>query len=86
MQRQELGYDAEHNLIINAPMVVDSTINSRIEVFKTQLQHNPNIHAITMTSGHSRKADDSNQHGQKSRGGESPGKRLLSHGISIRIS
>ena len=50
MQQQELGYDAEHSLVVNAPMVVDSTINSRIEVFKANLRRNPDIHAITMTS------------------------------------
>ena len=49
MQNQDLGYDAEHNLVVNAPMVVDSTISGKIEAFKNELLRNPKINAITVT-------------------------------------
>jgi len=46
MQNQELGFDVKHNLIVNAPMVVDSTINTKLELFKDELLRNPNINVI----------------------------------------
>ena len=49
MQNQDLGYDAEHNLIVNAPMVIDSTISNKMEVFKNELLRNSKIKAITVT-------------------------------------
>ncbi|MEO1011254.1 MAG: ABC transporter permease [Bacteroidota bacterium] len=49
MQDQDLGYDVEHNLVINAPMVVDSTIADKMEVFKDELRRNPKINFVTLT-------------------------------------
>ncbi len=50
MKNQELGYDSEHNFIVNAPMVVDSTITDKMEVFKTELKRNPKINYVTATN------------------------------------
>jgi putative ABC transport system permease protein len=47
MKNQELGYDSEHNFIENAPMVVDSTITDKMEVFKNELKRNPKINSVT---------------------------------------
>ena len=47
MQNQDLGFDAKHNLIVNAPMVIDSTINQKLEVFKAELLRNPNINVVS---------------------------------------
>ncbi len=49
MQDQELGYDVEHNLVINAPTVIDSTIGRKMETFKGELLRDPKINAITVT-------------------------------------
>lgn len=49
MQNQDLGFDAEHSLVINAPMVIDSTINTKMEVFKSELLRNPNVNVVTGT-------------------------------------
>ncbi len=50
MRNQELGYDIEHNLIVNAPMVVDSTIVSKIKVFKEKLMSNPKVNSVSVTT------------------------------------
>ncbi|MEQ6122108.1 ABC transporter permease [Reichenbachiella sp. MALMAid0571] len=50
MQNQELGYDVEHNLVVNAPMVVDSTINNTMKVFKDKLMNNPKVNSVTLTN------------------------------------
>lgn len=50
MQNQELGYDVEHNLVINAPTVIDSTINTKMEAFKTELLRNPKVNAVTKSN------------------------------------
>lgn len=50
MRNQDLGYDAEHNLVIHAPVVVvDSTITNEMEFFKQELLRDPKINAVTMT-------------------------------------
>ena len=49
MQNQDLGFDSKHNLIINAPMVVDSTVNDKMEVFKAELLRNPNVNVVAAT-------------------------------------
>ena len=49
MRNQDLGFDSKHKLIVNAPMVVDSTINKKLEVFKAELLRNPNINVVTAT-------------------------------------
>lgn len=50
MQNQDLGYDTKHNLVLDAPMVVDSTIQSKMEVFKSELQRKPGVHAVSMSN------------------------------------
>lgn len=50
MQNQEVGYDKEHTVVINAPMVVDSTINNQLSVFKDELIRYQEIHNISMTN------------------------------------
>lgn len=50
MQNQDLGFDSKHNLIINAPMVVDSTVNDKMEVFKAELLRNPNVNVVAATA------------------------------------
>lgn len=47
MRQQELGFDVDHNLIINSPKVIDSTINNKLEVFKNELQNNSKINSIS---------------------------------------
>lgn len=50
MQNQDLGFDSKHNLIVNAPMVIDSTINKKLEVFKAELLRNPKINVVAATA------------------------------------
>ncbi len=50
MKNKELGYDAQHSLIVNAPQVVDSIITSKIEVFKNKLLRIPTINMATVTN------------------------------------
>ena len=50
MQNQELGYDSEHNLIINAPTVIDSTITHKMEAFKTELLRNSKVNAVAASN------------------------------------
>ncbi len=49
MQSQELGYDIEHNLIVNTPTIVDSTIADKMMAFKHEVLQNPKINSITAT-------------------------------------
>lgn len=50
MQNQELGYDVEHNLVVTAPTVIDSTNANKIEVFKDELKENPKVNAVTVSN------------------------------------
>lgn len=50
MQEQDLGYDADQSLIVNAPRAVDSTFVSTMRVFKTELLRDPNVNSVTMTT------------------------------------
>ena len=50
MRNQELGYDIKHNLIVNAPMVIDSTIVSKMKVFKERLMSNPKVNSVSVTT------------------------------------
>lgn len=50
MQNQELGFNVDQNLVLNAPMDVDSTALQKIEVFKNEIERSPNINSATMTS------------------------------------
>ncbi|MDD7888056.1 ABC transporter permease [Flavivirga sp. 57AJ16] len=49
MQDQELGYDVEHNLIVNAPTIIDTTITHKMMAFKNELLRNPKINSIATT-------------------------------------
>lgn len=50
MQDQELGFKADQNLVMNAPMDVDSTILQKINTFKSELLRKSNVKAVTMTN------------------------------------
>src|SRR5680860_1336032 len=50
MQDQELGFQADQNLVLNAPIDVDTTVIQKIEVFKNEITWNPNIHSATMST------------------------------------
>jgi len=50
MQNQELGFKADQNLVMNAPMDVDSTILQKINTFKKEMLRKSNVKAITMTN------------------------------------
>ncbi|MFS4454720.1 ABC transporter permease [Maribacter sp. 2304DJ31-5] len=51
MQNQELGFKADQNLVINAPMdVVDSIALQKIKVFKGEIERRPKINSATLTS------------------------------------
>lgn len=51
MQNQELGFQADQNLVINAPMDVDyDTAIQKIELFKKELERNPNILSMTLST------------------------------------
>lgn len=50
MQNKELGYNAKHSLIVNAPQVVDSDITSKIEVFRNELLQISGVNAVTVSN------------------------------------
>ena len=50
MQNQELGFNVSQNLVLNAPMDVDSTAMQRIKLFKDEVRRNPNINSASMTN------------------------------------
>ncbi len=50
MQNQELGFVADQNLVINAPISVDSTAQHKMEMFKNELKRDPNIHFVTTST------------------------------------
>lgn len=50
MQDQSLGFESDQNLVITAPIDVDSTIIQKIEVFKNEITRNPNITSATMST------------------------------------
>lgn len=50
MKSQELGFSADQNLVLNAPMDVDSTAMQKIKVFKDEIERNPNINSASMTN------------------------------------
>ncbi len=50
MRDQELGFEADKNLVINAPIAVDSTVSYKMEVFVKELLRYPDINSVTATS------------------------------------
>ena len=50
MKNQELGFNVSQNLVLNAPMDVDSTAMQRIKLFKEEVRRNPNINSASMTN------------------------------------
>ena len=50
MQNQELGFKADQNLVLTAPIFVDSTIQNKIKVFKNELKRSPGIKSVTATT------------------------------------
>ena len=50
MQDQDLGFDADHNLVLHAPIYADSTIQKKVETFKLELEQNPKINSVTLSN------------------------------------
>jgi len=50
MQNQDLGFDSDHNLVISAPTITDSTTFRKLETFKRELAQNPNINVVTISN------------------------------------
>lgn len=50
MQHQDLGFDADHNLVISAPMYSDSTMQSKVTAFKQELIQNPKIGGVALSN------------------------------------
>jgi putative ABC transport system permease protein len=51
MQNQELGFKADQNLVVNAPMdVADSIALQKIRVFKGEMERNPKVNSVTLTN------------------------------------
>ncbi|WP_339708027.1 ABC transporter permease [uncultured Kriegella sp.] len=49
MQNQDLGFDAEQNLVFSAPMYADSTTQLKVESFKRELIQNPKINSVALS-------------------------------------
>lgn len=50
MQNQDLGFDANHNLVLRAPIYTDSTIQGKVETFKNELEQSPKINSVTLSN------------------------------------
>ncbi|MFS4468657.1 ABC transporter permease [Maribacter sp. 2210JD10-5] len=50
MQNQDLGFNKDHSLVINAPIYKDSTTGNKVEAFKRELLKNPNINSSSFTN------------------------------------
>ncbi|WP_396591280.1 ABC transporter permease [Allomuricauda sp. R78024] len=50
MQNQDLGFNIDHSLVINAPIYRDSTTVDKVEAFKKELLRNPNINGSSITN------------------------------------
>lgn len=51
MQNQELGFSADQNLVLNAPMDIDfSEAKLKIKVFKDEIERSPNINSATLSN------------------------------------
>ncbi|WP_236978353.1 ABC transporter permease [Membranihabitans maritimus] len=50
MQNKELGFQADQNLVLNAPIDVDSNVLQKIKVFKEEISRNPFINSTTQST------------------------------------
>lgn len=50
MKSQELGFSVDQNLVLNAPMDVDSTAMQRLQVFKDEIKRIPNVNVASMSN------------------------------------
>ncbi|MGB3150390.1 MAG: ABC transporter permease [Maribacter sp.] len=50
MQNQDLGFDANQNLVVPAPTFMDSTYQQKVETFRKELLQNPKINNATLSS------------------------------------
>ena len=50
MQNQDLGFNADQNLVISAPMYSDSTMQSKMNAFKMELIQDPKIGGVTLSN------------------------------------
>ncbi len=50
MRNQDMGYVKDQLLIVKSPRIVDSTLQQRLETFKTELSRNPDIHRMAPSS------------------------------------
>ena len=50
MRNQDLGFDADHNLVISAPTFADSLTPKKVETFKRELAQNPSINSVTLSN------------------------------------
>ena len=49
MQNQDLGFNAEQNLVFAAPTYADSTTQLKVESFKMELVQNPRINSVALS-------------------------------------
>lgn len=49
MRNQDLGFNAEQNLVFSAPTYADSTTQQKVESFKRELIQNPNINSAALS-------------------------------------
>ncbi len=50
MRNQALGFDKDQIIVIKSPAVIDSTINTKIDVFRNEIKRNPKIDNFTTSS------------------------------------
>ena len=50
MQNKDLGFDADHNLVISAPIYSDTTMQGKLKAFKRELIRNPKIKGISISN------------------------------------
>jgi putative ABC transport system permease protein len=50
MRNQALGFNKDQIMVIKSPAVIDSTINTRIDVFRTEIKRKPQIENFTTSS------------------------------------
>ena len=50
MQNQDLGFKADQNLVVTAPIYSDSTMQQKIATFKRELMQNPKIGGVALSN------------------------------------
>ncbi|TMU54577.1 ABC transporter permease [Flagellimonas algicola] len=50
MQKQDLGFNAQQNLVVSAPTYSDSTLITKVEAFKQELIKDPRIKSVSMSN------------------------------------